>query len=60
MRDLFRRGGIDTPPVMGSRSVHVMTGVGGGPLRAGDLLPVGDAAVRQPRRGTADATRERS
>jgi len=44
------RGGIDTPVVMGSRSVHVMTGVGGQPLRAGDRLPVGDAAVRKPRR----------
>jgi antagonist of KipI len=48
------RGGIGTPPVMGSRSVHVMTGVGGRPLRAGDQLPIGDAAVRQPRRGAAD------
>jgi len=43
------RGGIDTPPTMGSRSVHVMTGVGGKPLRAGDRLPIGDAAVRKPR-----------
>lgn len=44
------RGGIATPRIMGSASVHVMTGVGGRPLRAGDLLPVGDAAVREPRR----------
>jgi antagonist of KipI len=43
------RGGIDVPEIMGSRSTHVMTGVGGRPLRAGDLLAVGDGAVRRPR-----------
>jgi len=43
------RGGIGVPRVMGSASVHVMTGVGGRPLRAGDILPTGDAAVRRPR-----------
>jgi antagonist of KipI len=43
------RGGIGVPKVMGSASVHVMTGVGGRALRAGDLLPIGDAAVRRPR-----------
>src|SRR5262249_39761182 len=30
------RGGLDVPLVMGSASVHVMTGVGGRPLRKGD------------------------
>ena len=44
------RGGFDVPLVMGSASVHVMTGVGGRPLRRGDVLPVGSAAVRKPRR----------
>jgi len=44
------RGGLAVPLVMGSASVHVMTGVGGRPLRAGDVLPIGDAAVRRPRR----------
>src|SRR5690242_9949885 len=34
------RGGFDVPVVMGSASVHVMTGVGGRPLRKGDALPV--------------------
>ncbi len=48
------RGGIATPLVMGSRSAHVMTGVGGRPLRPGDRLPVGDAAVRRPRRAIAN------
>jgi antagonist of KipI len=43
------RGGIAVPRVMGSRSVHVMTGVGGRPLRKGDVLPIGDEAVRRPR-----------
>ncbi len=43
------RGGIAVPKVMGSASVHIVTGVGGRPLRKGDILPVGDAAVRKPR-----------
>jgi len=43
------RGGIATPKVMGSASAHVMTGVGGRALRKGDLLPIGEAAVRKPR-----------
>jgi antagonist of KipI len=47
------RGGFHVPLVMGSASVHVMTGVGGRPLRRGDTLAVGDAAVRKPRRPAA-------
>ena len=47
------RGGIASPKVMGSASVHVMTGVGGRPLRKGDLLPVGEEAIRKPRTGAA-------
>jgi antagonist of KipI len=43
------RGGFDVPLTMGSASVHVMTGVGGRPLRKGDVLAIGDAAVRRPR-----------
>jgi biotin-dependent carboxylase-like uncharacterized protein len=46
------RGGIAVPRVMGSASTHVMTGVGGRPLRKGDVLPIGDAAVRRPRTST--------
>jgi KipI family sensor histidine kinase inhibitor len=46
---LALRGGIGVPKAMGSASVHVMTGVGGRPLRAGDVLPIGDAAIRRPR-----------
>src|SRR5436190_16793112 len=42
-------GGIDVPLVMGSASTHVMTSVGGRPLRAGHILPIGQAAVRRPR-----------
>jgi antagonist of KipI len=49
------RGGIGVPQVMGSSSVHVMTGVGGHPLRAGELLPIGEAAVRRPRAPARDA-----
>jgi antagonist of KipI len=46
------RGGITAPLVMGSASTHVTTGVGGRPLRKGDVLPIGAAAVRAPRTGS--------
>ena len=42
-------GGITSAPVLGSRSTHVASGIGGiggidgGPLKAGDELPVGPA-----------------
>lgn len=38
-------GGIDVPPVLGSRSVHTLSGIGGldgRPLLAGDVLPIGE------------------
>ncbi|PRY49970.1 biotin-dependent carboxylase-like uncharacterized protein [Geodermatophilus tzadiensis] len=38
---LALRGGIDVPPVLGSRSTDVLSGLGPAPLRAGDVLPVG-------------------
>ncbi len=44
------RGGLDVPLVMGSASVHVMTGVGGRPVRRGDAIAIGDGAVRRPRK----------
>jgi antagonist of KipI len=44
------RGGIEAPRVLGSASTHLLTGIGGRALRAGDVLAVGDAAVRHPRR----------
>lgn len=34
------RGGIDVPPVLGSRATDVLAGLGPDPLRSGDLLPV--------------------
>jgi antagonist of KipI len=43
------RGGLDVPRVMGSASVHVMTGVGGHPLRKGDVLRTGSDHVRRQR-----------
>jgi antagonist of KipI len=43
------RGGLDVPRVMGSASVHVMTGVGGRPLAKGDTLTIGAAHVRRSR-----------
>ncbi|MBP1859990.1 5-oxoprolinase subunit C family protein [Rhizobium herbae] len=39
-------GGIDTPPVLGSRATHLRSGLGGHQgrrLQAGDSLPLGDA-----------------
>jgi KipI family sensor histidine kinase inhibitor len=35
------RGGIDVPPVLGSRSADLRSGLGPPPLRPGDRLPVG-------------------
>ncbi len=37
------RGGVDVPPVLGSRSTDVLSGLGPAPLSAGDRLPVGRA-----------------
>lgn len=36
------RGGIDVPPVLGSRSRDVLSGIGPAPVADGDLLPVGE------------------
>jgi biotin-dependent carboxylase-like uncharacterized protein len=36
------RGGIDVTPVLGSRSYDVMSAIGPLPLKAGDVLPVGE------------------
>lgn len=47
------RGGIDVPRVLGSASAHLLTGIGGGALRAGDVLKIGTATVRNPRREPA-------
>lgn len=35
------RGGVDTAPVLGSRSTDVLAGLGPPPLRVGDVVPVG-------------------
>ncbi|MGY1619275.1 biotin-dependent carboxyltransferase family protein [Geodermatophilus sp. SYSU D00691] len=42
------RGGVDVPPVLGSRSTDRLSGLGPEPLRAGDLLPVGRDAGEEP------------
>jgi biotin-dependent carboxylase-like uncharacterized protein len=36
-------GGVDVPPVLGSRSTDTLSGLGPPPLRDGDLLPLGAA-----------------
>jgi antagonist of KipI len=53
------RGGITAPLVMGSASTHVLTGVGGRPLRKGDILAFGAAAGPLPRRDAVDAPERR-
>lgn len=45
-------GGIDTPPVLGSRATHVVSGMGGlagRPLKAGDRVPFAAASTRAAR-----------
>jgi KipI family sensor histidine kinase inhibitor len=36
------RGGVSVPPVLGSRSADLRSGLGPPPLRPGDVLPVGE------------------
>jgi KipI family sensor histidine kinase inhibitor len=44
------RGGVGVPPVLGSRSADLRSGLGPAALRPGDVLPVGDeqTAAMQP------------
>jgi biotin-dependent carboxylase-like uncharacterized protein len=42
------RGGIDVPPVLGSRSTDLLSGLGPARLQTGDLLAVGTEAGEQP------------
>jgi biotin-dependent carboxylase-like uncharacterized protein len=42
------RGGIDVPPVLGSRSTDMLAGLGPAPLCPGMRLPVGDDAGELP------------
>jgi biotin-dependent carboxylase-like uncharacterized protein len=42
------RGGVDVPPVLGSRSTDTLSGLGPAPLAPGDLLPVGDLRGEEP------------
>ncbi|HUU35133.1 MAG TPA: biotin-dependent carboxyltransferase family protein [Vicinamibacterales bacterium] len=53
-------GGIDTPPVLGSRSTHLVSGMGGLAGRAlvsGDVLPVGTPTRGGPPRAGRPLTR---
>ena len=46
-------GGVDTPPVLGSRATYVrgrLGGLEGGALRKGDRLPLGRVGAARPRR----------
>jgi len=42
------RGGVDVPPVLGSRSTDSLSGLGPAPLAAGDRLGVGSLAGEEP------------
>jgi biotin-dependent carboxylase-like uncharacterized protein len=42
------RGGIDVPPVLGSRSTDLLAGLGPAVLAAGDRLPVGRSVGHMP------------
>ncbi|TDU90443.1 biotin-dependent carboxylase-like uncharacterized protein [Kribbella voronezhensis] len=42
------RGGVDVPPVLGSRSTDLLSGLGPAPLQPGDTLAVGDAHDPMP------------
>jgi KipI family sensor histidine kinase inhibitor len=44
-------GGIDVPPVLGSRSADLLSRLGPGPLRAGQRLAIGPAGGREPTAG---------
>ncbi len=41
-------GGVGVPSVLGSRSTHIASGVGGSALYVGDLLPIGDLNEASP------------
>jgi antagonist of KipI len=47
------RGGLAVVKHMGSASTHVLTGVGGRPLRVGDVLEIGEDVVGRARVGSA-------
>lgn len=49
------RGGIDVPPVLGSRSRDTLAGLGPPELRRGDLIPVGVDLAGPPADGPAAA-----
>jgi biotin-dependent carboxylase-like uncharacterized protein len=42
------RGGVDVPPVLGSRSADTLSDLGPAPLQAGDRIPLGRRALDPP------------
>ena len=42
------RGGLDVPPILGSRSTDTLSGLGPPPVEVGDILPVGPAPATLP------------
>lgn len=42
------RGGIDVPPVLGSRATDLLSGLGPAPVGAGDRLPLGEPHLPMP------------
>lgn len=52
------RGGIDLPPVLGSRSTDTLSGLGPPPVRAGDRLPIGPTPTVPPAGAPAESAWE--
>jgi KipI family sensor histidine kinase inhibitor len=46
------RGGFDLPAVLGSRCTDLLSGLGPEPIRAGDVLPIGDPPALAASAGT--------
>jgi biotin-dependent carboxylase-like uncharacterized protein len=47
-------GGVDVPPVLGSRATDTLSGLGPAPLRNGDELPIGATSADAPAAGERD------
>lgn len=49
-------GGVDVPPVLGSRATDTLSGLGPAPLRDGDVLPIGAPTAGGPGGGVLPHT----
>jgi biotin-dependent carboxylase-like uncharacterized protein len=42
------RGGVDVPPILGSRATDTLSGLGPNPVRTGDIVPIGPPPADLP------------